>query len=88
MIEMEVRRLVVAERERVRLACGGRRLAECSVGRGSQRDVANSLWAFRSESTQEIHNKAYRQNQAEPAAANDGTAKVKPAAAEQEKQNN
>ena len=47
-----------------------------------------SLWAFRAESAQEIHDRAYRQNQAKPAAADDGTAKVKPAAAEHEKQNN
>jgi hypothetical protein len=47
-----------------------------------------SLCVFRAESTQEIHDEAYRQNQAKPAAADDGAAKVKPAAAEQEKQNN
>ncbi|MGD0207997.1 MAG: hypothetical protein ABSC89_10365 [Verrucomicrobiota bacterium] len=46
------------------------------------------LWAFRAESAHEIDNKAYRQKQANPAAADDGTSKVKPAAAEQEKQNN
>jgi hypothetical protein len=46
------------------------------------------LCAFRAESAQEIDDKAYRQNQAKPAAADDGTSKVKPAAAEQEKQNN
>ncbi len=44
-----------------------------------------SLWAFRAESAHEIDDQAYRQNQAKPAAADDGTAKVKPAAAEQEK---
>jgi DNA-binding transcriptional regulator of glucitol operon len=44
--------------------------------------------AFRgAESAHEIDDKAYQQNQADPAAANDGTTKVKPAAAEQEKQN-
>jgi hypothetical protein len=42
----------------------------------------------RTECAQEIGNQAYRQDQANPAAADDGTAKVKPAAAEQEKQNN
>ena len=47
-----------------------------------------SLWAFRAESAQEIDDKAYRQNQAKPAAADDGTSKIKPAAAEQEKQDN
>ena len=46
------------------------------------------LWAFRAESAHEIDDKAYRQKQANPAAADDGTSKVKPAAAEQEKQNN
>jgi hypothetical protein len=46
------------------------------------------LRASRPESAQEIDDKAYRQNQAKPAAADDGTTKVKPAAAEQEKQNN
>jgi hypothetical protein len=45
------------------------------------------LWAFRAESAHEIDDKAYRQKQANPAAADDGTAKVKPAAAEQEKKN-
>ena len=46
------------------------------------------LWASRAESAQEKDDKAYRQNQAKPTAADDGTTKVKPAAAEQEKQNN
>jgi len=50
--------------------------------------ASRHLWAFRAESAQEIDDKAYRQNQAKPSAADDGTAKVKPAAAEQEKQNN
>ena len=36
---------------------------------------------------QEINDQAYRQNQANPAAANDGAAKVKSAAAEQENEN-
>jgi hypothetical protein len=40
------------------------------------------LWAFRAEAAQEIDDQAYRQNQAKPAAADDGTANVKPAAAE------
>ena len=43
------------------------------------------LWAFRAESAHEIGNQAYRQDQAKPAAANNGAAKVKSAAAEQEK---
>jgi hypothetical protein len=46
------------------------------------------LCTFRAESAQEIDDQAYRQNQAQPAAADDGTAKVKPTAAEQEKLNN
>jgi hypothetical protein len=36
----------------------------------------------------EIDDEAYQQNQAKPAAAGNGTAKVKSAPAEQEKQNN
>jgi hypothetical protein len=47
-----------------------------------------SLCVFRAESAQEIDGKAYQQNQAKPAAAADRTAKEKPAAAKQEKQNN
>ena len=49
--------------------------------------VAPSLWVFRAESAHEKDDKAYQQNQAKPAAADDGTAEVKPAAAEQEKKN-
>ena len=45
------------------------------------------LWVSRAESAHEIDDQAYQQNQAKPAAADDRTAKVKPAAAEQEKQN-
>jgi hypothetical protein len=45
------------------------------------------LWVFRAESTHEKDDQAYQQNQAKPAAADDGAAKVKPAAAEQEKKN-
>jgi hypothetical protein len=70
------------------LPAGGNNPAFCaesrSAGEGGRRA---SLRAFRAESAQEINDKAYRQNQAETAAADDGTAKVKPAAAEQEKQN-
>jgi hypothetical protein len=45
--------------------------------------------AFRgAESAREKDDKAYQQKQANPAAADDRTAKVKPAAAEQEKKNN
>jgi hypothetical protein len=51
--------------------------------------VSRLLSAFRAaESTCDIDDKAYQQNQAKPAAADDGTPKVKPAAAEQEKENN
>jgi hypothetical protein len=42
---------------------------------------------FRPESTRAINNQAYQQNQPKPAAANGGTAKVKPAAAEQKQKN-
>jgi len=46
------------------------------------------LLAFRgAESTREKDDKAYQQNQAKPAAADDGTAKIKPTTTEQEKQN-
>jgi hypothetical protein len=45
--------------------------------------------AFRgAESAREKDDKAYQQNQAKRAAADDGAAKVKPAPAEQEEQNN
>jgi hypothetical protein len=54
----------------------------------SPRSYHASLRVLRAECAQEIGNQAYRQNQAKPAATNDGTAKVKPAAAEQEKQYN
>jgi hypothetical protein len=47
------------------------------------------LSAFRAaESAHEKDDKAYHKNQAKPAATDDGATKVKPAAAEQEKQNN
>jgi len=39
------------------------------------------------EATGKKDNQAYQQDQAKPAAADDGAAKIKPAAAEQEKQN-
>ena len=39
------------------------------------------------ESAHEKDDQAYQQQQTKPAAADDGTAKVEPAAAEQEKQN-
>ena len=46
------------------------------------------LLTFLTEPAHEVDDEAYQQNQAKPAAADDGTAKVKSAAAEQEKQNN
>jgi len=46
------------------------------------------LLTSRTEPAHEVDNEAYQQNQAKPAAADDGTSKVKAAAAEQEKQNN
>jgi hypothetical protein len=45
------------------------------------------LLAFRAESAREIDDKAYQQNQANPAAADSRTSKIKPAAAEQKKKN-
>jgi Sec-independent protein translocase protein TatA len=45
--------------------------------------------AFRAaESAREKDDKANQQNQAKPAAADDGPAKIKPAAAKQEEKNN
>jgi hypothetical protein len=49
----------------------------------------DSLLGFQAaESAREINDEADEQNQAKAAAADDGTPKVKSAAAEQEKQNN
>jgi hypothetical protein len=46
------------------------------------------LLTFRgAESTRDPDDKAYQQKQAKPAAADDRTAKIKPASTEQEKQN-
>ena len=42
---------------------------------------------FRPEPTRAINNQAYQQNQPKPATADDGTAKVKPATAEQKQKN-
>jgi hypothetical protein len=42
---------------------------------------------FRAESTHEIDDKAYHQNQANPTAADDRTSKVKSAAAEEKQKN-
>jgi hypothetical protein len=69
------------------------RMAECC---GSQtprslvkKPVRATLLASRAaESAHHIDDKAYHQNQAKPAAADGWTSKVKPAATEQEKQNN
>ena len=52
--------------------------------KGGRRGI---LWVFRAESAQEIDDETNRQNQAKPATADDGTAKVKPTTAEQEKEN-
>ena len=46
------------------------------------------LWTFRAESPGEKDDKAYQQNQAKPATADDGAAKVKPATSKQEEKNN
>jgi hypothetical protein len=57
--------------------------------RPSKKFAARRLSDFRAaESAREKDDKANQQNQAKAAAADDGTAKIKPAAAEQEKQNN
>ena len=46
------------------------------------------VWSiFRSESAHAIDDQAYQQNQSKPATADDGTAKVKPATAEQKQKN-
>ena len=51
--------------------------------------LREQLSTFRAaESAHEINDQTDQQNQAKPAATDDGTAKVKPAAAKQEKQNN
>jgi hypothetical protein len=47
-----------------------------------------NLSVFCAESAEAIDDQAYQQNQAKPAATDDGTAKIKTAATEQEKQNN
>jgi len=54
----------------------------------SKKSLPRRLSAFRAaESAREKDDKANQQNQAKPAAADDGTAEIKPAAAEQKKQN-
>lgn len=54
-----------------------------------KKPVRATLLASRAaESAHHIDDKAYHQNQAKPAAADGRTSKVKPAATEQEKQNN
>jgi hypothetical protein len=42
---------------------------------------------FRPEAAQDIHEKAYQQNEANSAATDDRASKVKPAAAKQDKKN-
>jgi hypothetical protein len=54
-----------------------------------QKDCRADLSAFRAaESAREKDDKANQQNQANPAAADDGPAKIEPAAANQEEKNN
>jgi hypothetical protein len=56
--------------------------------RPSKKFAARRLSAFLgAESAHDKDNQAYQQHQAKPAAADDGTANVKPAASKQEKQN-
>jgi hypothetical protein len=56
--------------------------------RPSKQFAARRLSPFRgAESAHDKDNQTYQQHQAKPAAADDGTAKVKPAAAKQDKQN-
>jgi hypothetical protein len=50
--------------------------------------AGNIPLAFRAESAHEIDDKGYQQDQANAAAADEGTSKVKPAATEQEEKNN
>ena len=45
------------------------------------------LSAFRAESTRQVGDKAYQQNEANPTAADDRTSEVKPATTEQEQKN-
>jgi hypothetical protein len=75
-------------RERVPVALSVRPKQHSGAWTCQQQARTRRLLAFRTEPAHEIDDEAYEQNQAKPAAANDGTAKVKPAAAEQEKQNN
>jgi len=57
--------------------------------RPSKKFAARHLSAFRAaKSAGEKDDKTYQQNQANPATTDEGTAKIKPAAAEQEEQNN
>jgi len=60
-----------------------------SQWRPSKKFAARRLSVFRgAESAREKDDKANQQNQAKRAAADDGTAKIKPAATEQEEKNN
>ena len=56
------------------------------AGAVKNQPLDDSLASRAAKSAHEINHEADQQNQAKPAAANDGTAKVKSASAEQEKQ--
>jgi hypothetical protein len=64
-------------------------LGEHPTRRLGENQRLDNLLAFRAaKSAHEIDDEADQQNQAKPAAADNGTSKVKSAAAEQEKQDN
>jgi len=67
-----------------------RRIPLCGRRRTTRRNhpARAILRVSRTESAHEIDDEANQQDQAKPAAADDGPAKVKPAAAKQEEQNN
>ena len=73
--------------------CQTRRLSAPNPAAREQRTTCRDnparaiLRVSRAESAHEIDGEANQQDQAKPAAADDGAAKVKPAAAKQEKQN-
>jgi hypothetical protein len=52
-----------------------------------RRLVGDILLGSRAESAHEIDDEAYHQNQANPAATDDRTSEIEPAAAEQKKKN-
>jgi hypothetical protein len=55
--------------------------------RAKWRGRRSNLWASRAETAHDKDDQANQQNQAKPAAADDGTTKVKPATTKQEKKN-